>query len=199
MSTIKTYSKDLFSLELAYPLMRWWQSIHLSEQELKELEHPIKPAPTKYRAELKRCSTAEQVMLTEGFRTLWLVLINKVDSKELNIEAWATVVGVLAEVRYQTEQNFAHELGVINPDTDKPMVSELRFQQLQSSKTSEELLQRFRRLVKQLSNKANPISVADDILCWHQEQQGIFAKETEHKLAIRWARGYYEAALTKKK
>ncbi|MCG9722926.1 type I-E CRISPR-associated protein Cse2/CasB [Shewanella sp. Isolate7] len=207
---MKTYSKDLSQVNLANSLLRWWQAMHLSEQDLKEIEPPVRPAPTRYRAELKRCESSEQIMLSEGFRALWLPLINQLDSQnedqvgiKLNIEAWAVVAGVLADVRANSVNPFAHDLGLINPETDKPVVSELRFQQLQASKSSDELLTRARRLIKQLGSKANPVSVADDILCWFQEQSPSQSQnrpqQADKRLAVRWARSYYEAALPVKK
>nr|WP_275659647.1 type I-E CRISPR-associated protein Cse2/CasB [Shewanella insulae] len=170
------------------------------------MEPSVRPAPTRYRAELKRCESSEQIMLSEGFRALWLPLMNQLDSHnedqvdiKLNIEAWAVVAGVLADVRANSTNPFAHDLGLINPETDKPVVSELRFQQLQASKNSDELLTRARRLVKQLGSKANPVSVADDILCWFQEQSQSRPQQADKRLAVRWARSYYEAALPVKK
>ncbi|MDC9597484.1 type I-E CRISPR-associated protein Cse2/CasB [Xenorhabdus anantnagensis] len=53
-------------------LMRWWESMFLSPSALKEKK--ITPAPTLYKAELKRCQDIDSVTLAEGFRALWFNL-----------------------------------------------------------------------------------------------------------------------------
>ncbi|MHA6964740.1 type I-E CRISPR-associated protein Cse2/CasB [Zobellella denitrificans] len=184
--------KPSFAGEVA--LMRWWQAMMLSEQELAALN--IRPAPTVYRAELKRAETPEAVLMTQGFRALWLGLPESVrERKPWSMLAWATLAGVLSHVRQQDgSQSFAASLGKIDPDTDKPKVSELRFQQLQGARTAEEFYRRLHRLIKQVSGHTRVVSLAKGILDWFDEHYGQATLRPDKKIAVRWAMDYYQAA-----
>jgi hypothetical protein len=53
-------------------ILRWWQSMFLSTEQLKE--KGIMPAPSAHKAQLRRADSLDAVMLTAGFRALWLSL-----------------------------------------------------------------------------------------------------------------------------
>ncbi|WP_417607593.1 type I-E CRISPR-associated protein Cse2/CasB [Oceanimonas baumannii] len=184
--------KALFAGEGA--LMRWWQAMMLTEQELNTLN--IRPAPTVYRAELKRAGTPEAALMTQGFRALWLALPDSArERKPWSMLAWAALAGVLSHVKQQDDsRSFAASLGKINPDIDKPKVSELRFQQLQGARTPEDFYRRLHRLIKQVNGKTHVASLARGILDWFDEHHGQQALRPDKKIAVRWAMDYYQAA-----
>lgn len=174
-------------------VMRWWQAMTLSEQELTALK--IRPAPTVFRAELKRAETPEAVLMTQGFRALWLSLPEPArQRRSWSMLAWATLAGVLSHVRLQDDsRSFAASLGKIDTNTDKPRVSELRFQQLQGARTPEEFYRRLNRLVKQVKGQTRVASLAKGILDWFDEHYGYAPLRADKKIAVRWAMDYYQA------
>ncbi|WP_319783972.1 type I-E CRISPR-associated protein Cse2/CasB [Oceanisphaera sp. IT1-181] len=174
-------------------LMRWWQAMMLSEQELAKLK--IRPAPTVFRAELKRAQTPEAVLMTQGFRALWLSLPDSARERRESMLAWAALAGILSHVKQQdNSRNFAAGLGQVDDKTGKPKVSELRFQQLQGARTPEEFYRRLHRLIKQVNGQSRVSSLAKGVLDWFDEHYGRAPLRADKKVAVRWAMDYYQAA-----
>lgn len=167
----------------------WWQQMMLPQSELQ-----IPKAPPRYRAELRRCGSADAAMLTEGFRMLWLALPEEVRvQRAYSIEAWATVAAILSHVNQAQDSTFGASLGQIDSKTDKALVSELRFQQLQGAKTPQDFFRRLHRLVRQLGGKANPKALITDILDWFDEHHSQQPRRADKRIAVRWALDYYSA------
>lgn len=165
----------------------WWQQMTLPAEQLKGVK-----APSRYRAELRRCSSADAAMLTEGFRALWLSLPESVrQHKTYSIEAWATVAAVLAHITEARSGSFGSSLGQWDSKTDKAVVSELRLQQLQGSRSSQDFFRRLHRLVKQLGGKANPKMLTQDILDWFDEHYSPQPRQADKRVAVRWALDYF--------
>ncbi|GGO67558.1 type I-E CRISPR-associated protein Cse2/CasB [Bowmanella pacifica] len=180
--------------EIRLALLNWWEAMVLSPEQLKK--HKRKAAPSKRRAELRRCDSPASVLLTDGFRSLWHALPEEVqaDAADHRVMAWACIVGVLAYVETQTEKPFAASLGEVKEGTDKARVSEMRFQALQQAKTENEFFTRLHRLIKQIDRKVNVLSLADDILSWFDERYYRRAEMSSNNLAVRWALAYYKAS-----
>ncbi|GAB3029560.1 type I-E CRISPR-associated protein Cse2/CasB [Bowmanella dokdonensis] len=177
-------------------LLNWWEALSLSPEELKRKKRQA--APSRWRAELRRCNSPDALLLTEGFRALWQALPEPVRSNasDHHVLAWACIVGALAYVESQSDTSFATSLGQIKDNSDKSVVSELRFQALQQAKDPDELYRRVRRLVKQIKGKVSVLSLADDILCWFDEHHYPRPTSASNKLAVRWAMDYYKASST---
>ncbi|MGO4999137.1 type I-E CRISPR-associated protein Cse2/CasB [Oceanisphaera sp. W20_SRM_FM3] len=174
-------------------LMRWWQAMMLSEQELAKLN--IRPAPTVFRAELKRAQTPEAVLMTQGFRALWLSLPEQARQRRESMLAWAALAGILSHVKQQdNSRNFAAGLGQVDEKTGKPKVSELRFQQLQGARTPDDFYRRLHRLIKQVNGQSRVSSLAKGVLDWFAEHNGRTPLRADKKIAVRWAMDYYQAA-----
>lgn len=181
-----------------FELHRWWKSMSLSPDELKA--ENIRPAPTVFRAELKRAASPEAVLLTSGFRALWLSLpedLRDENARPWTPLAWATVAGVLSLVRTDQQGRFAAALGQIDTDTDKSKVSELRFAQLQGAKTPEDFYRRLCRIVRQLKGKVPVLPLARDILAWYDEHNRKLPLRADKRLSVTWAMDYYRAAEAK--
>ncbi|MDC9589306.1 type I-E CRISPR-associated protein Cse2/CasB [Xenorhabdus sp. XENO-10] len=197
-------------------LMRWWESMFLSPSELKEKE--ITPAPTLYKAELKRCQDIEAVMLAEGFRALWFSLPKDItgitgenvteesttetviteETKQKNIILWAMIAMTLVYVKTNTTTNLATAAGT-KTENDKPIVSTHRFAQLQAAKTPEEFIIRLRRILQQLKGQVSVLSLARDIEQWMKEQwmkehHQSRPRRANKRLSVQWAMDYYKAA-----
>ncbi|WP_341501785.1 type I-E CRISPR-associated protein Cse2/CasB [Gallaecimonas sp. GXIMD4217] len=193
----KEHKERRYSFEGSDSLLRWWQAMTLPPAELEALK--LKPAPTLYRAELKRAEGPEGALLTQGFRALWLKLPERARNRaSWSPLAWATIAASLSHVRQlpaeSPEQSFATSLGRIDPKTDKPRVSELRFQQLQNARSPEDFFRRLRRLVKLLGGSCNPQSLAADTLSWFAEHHQLSPRRADKRIALRWAMDYYQAA-----
>lgn len=180
---------------------RWWQSMMLSPAELQP--HHIPPAPTVYKARLRRCATPEAAMLTEGFKALWFSLPVEIfdqqrgDIVDRNMECWATIAAALVNVKTDTKRDIAYEAGK-KEEGDKSLVSELRFRKLQNAKTPEEFLWRLRRILHQIKGKVSPEQLIDDISQWFAEHNRFIPRKADKRIAVRWAMSYYRAAAARK-
>lgn len=179
-------------------VLRWWQSMNLSSEQLKAKE--IFPAPTSYKARLKRCESADAVMLSEGFRALWLKLPDEINdsNKPDLIEAWATIAAALAYVKKDTKLTLAQVAGAKGAG-DKSIVSELRFAQLQSAKTPDDFLRRIRRIIQQVKGEVSVESLADNIQQWFSEHGQLRPRKADKRISVQWAMEYYRSAGEKQK
>ncbi|OTA16872.1 type I-E CRISPR-associated protein Cse2/CasB [Xenorhabdus vietnamensis] len=202
-------------------LMLWWESMFLSPSELKEKN--IIPAPTLYKAELKRCQDIDAVTLAEGFRALWFNLPKDItgitkenvteeniteenttekstaeteiteETKQKNIILWAMIAMTLVYVKTNTTTNLATAAGT-KTENDKPTVSTHRFAQLQAAKTPEEFIIRLRRILQQLKGQVSVLSLARDIEKWMKEHHQPRPRRANKRLSVQWAMDYYKAA-----
>lgn len=172
-------------------VQRWWLSMFGDTAELKK-QH-IHPAPSAYRAQLKRCATVDSIMLTEGFRALWLslpdVFLEKASAQDL--ESMATVAGVLVYVTENSAWRLASAAG--RAKDDKSTVSELRFYQLLNARDTSEFLRRLRRIVQQLKGAMSVTELAQDILRWFDEKTESRPRSADQRLAVKWAMDYFQA------
>lgn len=180
--------------ELERNILNWWSSLFLSFDELKK--KGISPAPSRYKAELKRCQTMTAVMLTEGFRSLWLSFPTELikQAKKEDIERWAMIVAVLVYINTNSDKHFATVAGG-KGESDKSIVSESRFLQLQSSRTEEEFLRRIRRILLQIKGNTSVILIAKDIEHWLLEKEKKRLVRPNQQVIVQWAMKYYQAAL----
>jgi CRISPR system Cascade subunit CasB len=147
------------------------------------------------RAELKRASSGDEVLMTQAFRH-FLTFMPDHWSKPQSLFDSAMVAGLLARVEEADkglEQNFtfAGALGKPRKGGDKPVMSELRFLQLQKSRDPEEFYRRMARALALLRGKAPVLSLADGILHWMLEYRRVVDREPMKRLAVRWANDYY--------
>lgn len=186
---------------------RWWQSMFLDAAVLKE-KNIYPAAPTAHKAELKRCDSADDAMLSEGFRALWMTLLDngleetlQQMSKERQtqkLEAWATVAAILVHIKKDTDEKLAIRAGKKvdkhNQPTDKSIVSELRFAKLQNTPTPDDFLKRLRRIIQQLDGNVSPTKVAADILQWFEEHYDRQPRKADKRITVQWAMDYYLSA-----
>ena len=82
---------------------------------------------------------------------------------------------------------------------DKAPMSELRFQQLQKSRSTDDFYRLGRRAVHLLDGKVNIPSLANDIIHWFQEFNNQVDREPAKRLAVRWATDYFTVLPNKTK
>ena len=178
-------------------VMRWWQSMMLSADELKAKN--IRPAPSGMKAILRRCDCADNAIMTEGFRALWFSLPAETrkegDAKKeaQQMECWGVIAASLVFVQENTETTLATAAGT-QGEGDKSAVSEMRFAQLQNVKTADEFLRRLRRILKQLKGRVSVVSLAKDIQKWFNEHNEFSPKKADKRIGVAWAMDYYRAA-----
>ncbi len=157
------------------------------------------------RARLRRAERAEDILLTNAFFHFlqWMP-----DSwhEEKRILTRAAVAGLVSHIKedrciksdgYQPRDksgpmniaSFAELLAY--PIKGEPPVSELRFQQLQKSRTTDEFYRRMLRVIRLLDGHVNIASMASDIIHWHAEFNHNADREPGNRLAVRWASDYF--------
>lgn len=153
-------------------LNKWWKNLNENRGD---------------RALLRRAQLPDDVLLTPVFARFVKMMPNLESGENVStsLSDYAMVVAVLARVKKNNNKlSFAESLG--------GAMSELRFQQLQKSRTEEEFFIRICRAVNLLKGEANVIALADDILNWLAEQRFGVSSKPQERLAIRWATDYYK-------
>ena len=155
-------------------LLSWWSS--------------LKKNPG-WRAELRRAETPVDVLLCEGFKYLYSGM-NGYWTNEKNLLGLATVAGVIAHIETDNGKSFAETCA---SGDEKPVVSELRFSQIQKSRTIDEIYIRMIRAIHMLNKTVSPISVADNILHWIKEMvNGEIDSDPHSRILVRWGLDYFQ-------
>lgn len=179
-------------------LRRWWQRLTLPAEALKA-HTDAPPWPKGVRATLRRCDSIEAAMLTEAFRHLWSLLPAQDEISERQrgqrLQAWACIALVAAELREeQPKMPLGTCLGRQKRETGKPYMSELRFQQLITTSTPEELVQRLRRALALIDkHDVSVVHLADNIALWWREYRGGTSPQSTRRLGFIWASDYFGA------
>lgn len=143
------------------------------------------------RARLRRAETPDDVVLTEPFFN-FLRQMPESWAMPRYLPIAAMVAAVLAHVKENdSKKSFAAQLASPKPGTDSSRMSELRFQQLQKSRTPDEFFRRLIRAVKLADSHVNIISLADGIRRWMNEYHDGTSLKPLDRLAVRWASDYY--------
>ena len=160
------------------------------------------------RARLRRAERAEDVLLTDAFYR-FLQTMPHGWRDESRIFSAAAVAGLLSHVRENHQPpsrkqqdkkdkeakrvaaSFAEQLGTPVEGQKRPYMSELRFQQLLKSRTTDEFYRNVRRAVQLLGGRVNILSLANDIIQWHKEFDRQIDRRPSKRLAVRWATDYF--------
>lgn len=147
------------------------------------------------RARLRRVEQSDDVLLTEPF-FLFLKNMPGEWAKKENMQISALVAASLSHVKEDHQgKTFAAQLATPKEGSDKPRVSELRFQQLQKSRDPDEFYRRLLRVIRLVESKVNICSLADDIWHWMKEYRFGRDRDPKKRLAVRWAVDYYETLI----
>ncbi|MBL4867221.1 MAG: type I-E CRISPR-associated protein Cse2/CasB [Pseudomonadales bacterium] len=147
------------------------------------------------RAQLRRAKGSDDILLTAAFSHFLYKMPGRwSESDQISITNAAMVAAVVARIKKNNEKSsFARELGLPKEGGSHAVMSELRFLQLQKSRTPDEFFTRTCRAIALLGGKASVLSVADDILHWLDEQRFGPSSKPQDRLAVRWASDYYAA------
>ncbi len=154
------------------------------------------------RARLRRAEAPEDILLTDAFFH-FLTQMPEPERWRNKILVSACVAGVLSHVKANKQNTsrinknrqatFAEQLATPMEGKSKAPMSELRFQQLQKSKTIDEFYRRILRAIRLLDGNVNILSVANDIIHWHREFEYNIDRNPSKRLAVRWATDYFTA------
>ena len=145
------------------------------------------------RARLRRAESADDVLLSEPFFN-FLRQMPVSWALAHNLPVAAMIAAVLAHVKaHQGQKTFAGQLAAPKSGSDKARMSELRFQQLQKSRTPDEFFRRLIRAVNLVDGQVNILSLADSIRRWMNEYRYGTSLKPMDRLAVRWANDYYSA------
>lgn len=144
------------------------------------------------RAQLKRANSPDDILLSPPFFHFLHEMPEKwSNGRDITLPDAALVASVLAHVRTDSEAPFAKSLALPREGSTTPVMSELRFQQLQKSHTPDEFFRRMCRAIAMLKGKANIIDLTESSLLWLREHRTAPARTPERRLAVRWATDYY--------
>lgn len=156
------------------------------------------------RARLRRAERPEDILLTDAF---FHFLQRMPDSwQDKTMFTRAAVAGLLSHVKADKQvptedknkprniASFAELLAhPVKKGGKKPTMSELRFQQLQKSRSTDDFFRHVIRAIRLLDGKVNITSLANDIIHWHFEFESHIDREPAKRLAVRWAIDYFTA------
>jgi CRISPR system Cascade subunit CasB len=185
-----------------------YQFLSFEEQKVIQRWHHWLDNNRGDRARLRRAERPEDLLLTEAFFN-FLNRMPKSWKENIPMLTSASVAGIISHVKadnqalsrsYQPKDpgkprnlvSFAEQLA-ISVKNKKPAMSELRFQQLQKSRTTDDFYRYVLRAVRLLDNKVNIGSLANDIIHWHREFDFQVEREPAKRLAVRWATDYFTA------
>jgi len=192
-----------------YPLDRLRADLSPDERNALQRWHRLLDDNRGDRARLRRAERPEDILLTDAFFH-FLQQMPESWQKKNRILTSAAVAGLLSHVKedkqtlskvYQPKDenkpkniaSFAEQLATPVEGKKKPPMSELRFQQLQKSRTTDDFYRRVLRAIRLLDGKVNVPSLANDIIHWHQEFDNQIDRKPANRLAVRWATDYFTA------
>jgi len=146
------------------------------------------------RARLRRAVAPEDILLTDAFFHFLQHMPESSEHWRHNMLASACVAGALSHVKnHKDNLSFASQLATPVEGKSKAPMSELRFQQLQKSRTLDDFYRRILRAIRLLDGRLNIVSLANDILHWHREFKHTNNRNPQNRLAVRWATDYFTA------
>jgi len=149
------------------------------------------------RARLRRIESSDDILLTGAF-SRFLSKMPECWSEPYHLPSSALVAAIVAHVKdHKAGLSFAAQLATPKEGSDKPRMSELRFQQLQKSHDPAEFFRRLLRALRMLDGKVNVLSLANDVLHWMYEYQKGVDRNPQKRLAFCWANDYYRILLKK--
>ncbi len=170
-------------------LLEWWRELTENRSEGAD------PRPNRRgeRAELRRCRTPDEVLLTEAYhraRGKFTARNIRFSDKQLG-----AVVGLLAHVKdhqpVQRYESLGVQMASSRKNSDGARLSGLRFRRLLQIDEDDKFYEALRRVVRLLDGKVDVNQLAKDVFYY-------LADDPEGKLRTNvrknWARDYYETA-----
>jgi len=162
-------------------VIAWWKSLRKDPQKGAQL------------SALCRCTTIGEALFTQAFHELWGELRLTSQATPSEMRAWAAAAMCIAQMKEHTEAPVSRRFGLKSNRNHYELVSPIRFNQLVQSPTLDTLVFRMRRALKLIDQKGSVLSVADHILHWNKENQGVVNINPLHRFATSMALNYQDA------
>lgn len=169
----------------------WWHRLVNSDHcKAKGWNH----LPTAHKAILKRCTSIEDVLLSESFQHLWLSLPEEKRTPK-RMPLAAMLVWSLSHVKQDRDTGLAKAMAERkSSDSDAPKVTQLRFQQLINAKGIEDFNRRLRRILHQIDGAVSVRKLVREIENWYwQTHSDMPELSPERRQVMQWAMAYYQA------
>ena len=148
------------------------------------------------RAQLRRVADSNDALLTPAFARFrkmmpgyWCV---NTDQQGIILSDAAMVASVVAKVKeHEPKHSFATSLAKPRETGGNSVMSEMRFQRLQTSQDEQEFFEQICRAIDLLRGRVNIPSLANDVLHWLHEFREGPAINPQNRLAVKWATDYY--------
>lgn len=176
---------------------KWWQALQPRVEGDTALPGVLWAMGRGERAQLRRCADAEELLGHAATLLLARQLIELNDAKgplpdaALSYEQVAWVAGVLAVVKEDARdgRSLALLLGH-GAGNERPVMSELRFKNLQRASSLDDLFVQWRRAVQLAGGVVDVARLADDLLSWQRELGRVAARASDG-IKFHWACDYY--------
>lgn len=168
-------------------LLRWFHYIQNTEGDAK--------GGRADRAHLRRAKTPDDLLYAEAFHRFMRVAGVPAELKtDQDWMALAIIAGALAHCKGASESSdsFAQQMGRPQEKGGSSPVSEMRFSRLQKSRDYDEFYRYLIRAISLVGRNVNVISLADSILHWHREYRFGVDRIPTKRLAVNWARDYFD-------
>ena len=182
----------MLSQKQNHHLFLWWQRLVLPQSQLKSAG--LRPAPSGYRAQLKRADSIDAILMQEAFQLLWAQMPQPETLTASKMECVAVIAASLMYVVPGCEDSLGAAAGKKSGATDKPLVSNLRFSKLMATQTPEEFYRTLRRVLLLIQGRVDPMKLSHDIELWFMEYNNQRSAEARNRLSVRWAMDYFRAA-----
>jgi len=145
-------------------LIEWWSELSKGDK-----------------AELKRCSSLEEVALLGAYHRLRVRLLPLTPVDPIRL---AVVAGLASHVKVNNQTlRIAEQMAVKKSGSEVPVISELRFRRLLVIDDLSDLYRTMIRIVRMLGGEVNLISLADSVYRWNIGTKKEFASEYFEKVS----------------
>lgn len=166
-------------------LLRWWKE--LTENRSADVTGD-RPNRRGERAELRRCRSPDEVLLTEAYHRVRTKFVTR--NVRFSGDQLASVVGLLAcvETNHPVKQgeSIGVQMAASGEDSDDARLSGLRFRRLLQIEERDKLFGALRRVIRLLGNTVDVNQLAKDVFYWSPDSSNDVRKN--------WARDYYKTA-----
>lgn len=182
--------------EISSKVVEWWKDLTGNKVDQDGSQKKIDAGRNGERAELRRCSEPQQVLMCKGFHRL-RVSIDENLSNDMTI-ALGMIAGLCSHIKtMETKISFPAMLAIpTEKDKTSPPLSELRFQKIAKSRTPEDLYTNLRRAIHILKNRGNIISITNGVFLWYKNRNNP-AVNIRDTLLFQWSNDYFSTILKK--
>jgi CRISPR system Cascade subunit CasB len=133
------------------------------------------------KAELKRCSSLEEIALLYAYHDLKLRLLPTTSVEPVHL---AVLAGLASHVKENDPSlRIAQQMAMNKPGSDKPLISELRFRRLLEIEDLSELHRTMIRIIRMLGGEVNLASLAESVYWWNIKTKKQFASDYFEKIS----------------